>query len=50
MLIEGLTLWGGQGSGFGNTVELGDGTLMSCYSYIGLDVKNHIEIVRWRLP
>ena len=50
IVIEGFTPWGGQGSGFGNTIQLNDGTLVSCYSYVGLDERNHIEAVRWRLP
>ena len=51
IVIEGKTPWGGQqGGGFGNTLELKDGTLLSCYSYRGADKETYIEVVRWRLP
>ena len=50
IIIEGLTAWGVPDSAFGNTVQLGDGTLVSCYSYFGSDERNHIEAVRWKLP
>jgi hypothetical protein len=39
-----------QGSGFGPTVQLKDGTLVTSYSYRGADNRTHLEIVRWRLP
>lgn len=39
-----------SGGGFGSTVELDDGTMVSCYSYRdGKDVL-HVEAARWRLP
>jgi len=41
---------GSSGGGFGNTVQLEDGTLVSCYSYRGEDEKTHIEAVQWQLP
>ena len=41
---------GASGGGFGNTVQLDDGTLVSCYSYRGDDGATHVETVRWRLP
>ncbi len=41
---------GASGGGFGNTVQLDDETLVSCYSYRGKDKKTHIETIRWRLP
>ena len=51
IIIEGLTPWGfASGGGFGNTVQLEDGLLVSTYSYIGTDAKTHVEIVRWKLP
>jgi len=51
IVIEGKTPWGAaQGGGFGNTLQLADGTLVSCYSYRGTDNATHIEVVRWRLP
>lgn len=39
-----------QGGGFGPTVQLDDGTLVTSYSYRGADDKTHAEVVRWRLP
>ena len=41
---------GVSGGGFGNTVQLDDGKLVSCYSYRGEDGKPHVEAVRWQLP
>lgn len=39
-----------QGGGFGPTVQLADGTLVTSYSYRGDDDQPHLEVVRWRLP
>lgn len=39
-----------SGGGFGPTVQLADGTLVTAYSYRGADDKTHIEVARWRLP
>ena len=39
-----------SGGGFGPTIELGDGTLVTAHSYRGADDKTHLEVVRWRLP
>lgn len=39
-----------QGGGFGPTVQLRDGTLVTSYSWRGKDDKTHLEVVRWRLP
>lgn len=39
-----------QGGGFGPTVQLDDGSLVTSYSYRGDDDKTHLEVVRWRLP
>lgn len=39
-----------QGGGFGPTVQLKDGTLVTSYSYRGKDDKTRLEVVRWRLP
>jgi hypothetical protein len=39
-----------QGGGFGPTVQLADGTLVTSYSYRGEDDKTHLEVVRWKLP
>ena len=51
IVIEGFTPWGAeQGGGFGNTLQLADGTLASCYSYRADDNETYIEIVTWNLP
>ena len=39
-----------QGGGFGPTVQLEDGTLVTSYSYRGKDEKTYLEVVRWKLP
>ena len=39
-----------QGGGFGPTVQLADGTLVTSYSYRGEDNQSHIEVARWKLP
>lgn len=39
-----------QGGGFGPTVQLRDGTLVTSCSYRGEDGKTHLEVIRWRLP
>jgi hypothetical protein len=39
-----------QGGGFGPTVQLADGTLVTSYSWRGKDDKTHLEVVRWKLP
>ncbi len=39
-----------QEGGFGPTVQLDDGTLVTSYSYRGEDGKSHVEVVRWNLP
>jgi len=39
-----------QGGGFGPTVQLKDGTLVTSYSYRDKDDKTHLEVVRWKLP
>ena len=39
-----------SGGGFGPTVQLDDGTLVTSYSYRTPDEKTHLEIVRWQLP
>ena len=42
-----------SGGGFGPTVQLDDGTLLTAYSYAGKDRYPddlRIEVVRWRLP
>ncbi len=51
IVIEGKTPWGmSQGGGFGNTLQLDNGSLISCYSYRGSDNQIHVEVARWRLP
>ena len=42
--------YGASGGGFGNTIQLAEGDLVSVYSYRGEDGKTHIEAVRWTLP
>lgn len=42
-----------SGGGFGPTVQLDDGTLVTSYSYAGpgeWGTDFHVEVVRWRLP
>ena len=39
-----------SGGGFGNTVQLQDGTLVTSYTYRDAEGKTHAEVVRWRLP
>ncbi len=39
-----------QGGGFGPTVQLDDGTLVTSCSYRGEDGKTHLETIRWQLP
>ena len=39
-----------QGGGFGPTVQLDDGTLVTSYSYRGDDNRTHLEVVRWKAP
>ena len=41
---------GASGGGFGNTIQLDDGTLITCYSFRGTDGTTHVEALRWRLP
>ena len=51
IVIEGSTPWGTpSGGGFGNTVQLGDATLVSCYSYRDAEDNYSTEVARWRLP
>ena len=39
-----------QGGGFGPTVQLDDGTLVTSCSYRGDDGKSHLEVIRWKPP
>ena len=38
-----------SGGGFGPTVQLKDGTLVTAYSYRKADKKTYLEVARWRL-
>ena len=38
-----------SGGGFGRTVQLDDGTLVTSYSFRGEDDKTHLDVVRWKL-
>jgi len=51
IILEGFTPWGAaSGGAFGNTLEMEDGTLVSCYSYRATDSQTRIEVVRWKIP
>ena len=39
-----------SGGGFGPTVQLEDGTLVTSYSYPAADGQTRLEVARWRLP
>jgi hypothetical protein len=39
-----------SGGGFGPTVQLDDGTLVTSYSWRDSEHISHVEVVRWRLP
>lgn len=39
-----------SGGGFGPTVQLADGTLVTAYSYRDANDQTHVEVVRWKLP
>ena len=39
-----------SGGGFGPTIELPDGMLITVYSYRGTDDKTRLEAARWHLP
>jgi hypothetical protein len=39
-----------QGGGFGPTVRLDDGMLVTSYSYRDANGYTHLEVVRWKLP
>ena len=54
ILEEKTTLGISSGGGFGNTIQLADGTLITAYSYNAgkenEDFVTHIEVMRWLLP
>ncbi len=39
-----------SGGGFGNTVQLADGTLVTPYTYMDQDDTMHADVARWKLP
>ncbi len=39
-----------SGGGFGRSVQLDDGTLVTSISYRSEDNKTHLEVIRWKLP
>ena len=39
-----------SGGGFGPTVRLADGTLVTSYTYRDADNRKHAEVVRWKMP
>jgi len=39
-----------SGGGFGRTVQLADGMLVTSLSWRGEDDNTHVEVVRWKLP
>ena len=39
-----------SGGGFGPTVQLEDGTLVTSYSYPAAGGQTRLEVARWRLP
>lgn len=39
-----------SGGGFGPTIQLDDGTLVTAYSYRGADAQTYVEVVRWNAP
>ena len=40
-----------SGGGFGNTLEMRDGNLLSAWSYnSSTDLQHHLELVRWAIP
>jgi pimeloyl-ACP methyl ester carboxylesterase len=49
LLLDTKTGSRAQGGGFGPTVQLKDGSLVTCCSYRGADDKTHLEVIRWRL-
>jgi len=48
MLRTRTTVPKAQGGGFGPTVQMKDGTLVTSYSYRGKDDRTHLEVIRWR--
>ncbi|MBM81943.1 MAG: hypothetical protein CMJ78_15325 [Planctomycetaceae bacterium] len=41
---------GSSGGGFGNSIQIDDGSMVTIYSYRKPDKKTYIETVRWQLP
>ena len=51
LIIEAFTPFGQpSGGGFGNTVQLADGSLVTCYSWNPGANQFQTEVVRWQLP
>jgi hypothetical protein len=51
MMIDTRTPAGvSSGGGFGPTVRLADGTLVTAYTYRDADNRKHAEVVRWNMP
>jgi len=51
IIVESRTPEGkASGGGYGNTIQLADGMLLTAYSYRGEDNATHLEVVRWQLP
>ena len=51
IIVESRTPKGkASGGGYGNTIQLPDGMLVTSYTYRGADGATHVEVVRWRLP
>ncbi len=50
LIIDAKTPWGmASGGGFGNTLEMEEGTLVTAYTYRGADDLTHLEVARWRI-
>ena len=51
MMIDTKTPAGvSSGGGFGPTVRLADGTLVTSYTYRDAENQKHAEVVRWNMP
>ena len=50
LIIDAKTPWGmASGGGFGNTLEMDGGTLVTAYTYRGADDRTHLGVARWRI-
>lgn len=50
LVIDAQNQGSSSGGGFGNTIQLANGKLVSCYSYRDAKNKTHVEAIRWQLP